>query len=174
MQDTFVRSREATGEFDWRYYLVRYDSMRQGASGIYASVGGNMGYLVCMLDKTQMNGRYRDPYLVALAQQADADGGLPEGATAPVFAGGHVEYLRWMEFPPSGAAVRCTPDGWVLQRPEREEFLERFDNICTEFGVDEQLKLTVPQQVHDSRYIDTNDRVQAGARLLRALADAGL
>ena len=51
MQDAFVRSREATGEFDWRYYLVRYDAMREGASGIYASVGGNMGYLVCMLDK---------------------------------------------------------------------------------------------------------------------------
>ena len=77
MQDAFVRSREAAGEFDWRYYLVRYDTMREGASGIYASVGGNMGYLVCMLDKTQMNGRYRDPYLAALAQQAGADTGFP-------------------------------------------------------------------------------------------------
>ena len=44
--------------------------MREGASGIYASVGGNMGYLVCMLDKTQMNGRYRDPYLAARARLA--------------------------------------------------------------------------------------------------------
>ena len=41
MQDAFVRSREATGKFDWRYYLVRYDVMRQGASGIYASVAGH-------------------------------------------------------------------------------------------------------------------------------------
>ena len=174
MQDAFVRSREATGEFDWRYYLVRYDVMRQGASGIYASVGGNMGYLVCMLDKTQMNGRYRDPYLAALAQQAGADAGFLKGATGPVFAGGHVDYIRWMEFPRSGAAVRCTRDGWVLRRPEREEFLERFDNVCAEFGVDEQLKLAVPQQVHDGRYVDASDRVQAGARLLRALAAAGL
>ncbi len=172
MQDAFVRSREATGEFDWRYYLVRYDTMRQGASGIYASVGGNMGYLVCMLDKTQMNGRYRDPYLAALARQAGADAGLPE--VAPVFTGGHVEYHRWMELPRSGAAVRCAPDGWVLRRPEREEFLERFDNVCAEFGVDEQLKLAVPQQARDGGYVDASDRVQAGARLLRALAAAGL
>ncbi len=146
--------------------------MRQGASGIYASVGGNMGYLVCMLDKTQMNGRYRDPYLAALARQAGADAGLPE--VAPVFTGGHVEYHRWMELPPSGAAVRCAPDGWVLRRPEREEFLERFDNVCAEFGVDEQLKLAVPQQARDGGYVDASDGVQAGARLLRALAAADL
>ena len=133
-----------------------------------------MGYLVCMLDKTQMNGRYRDPYLAALAQQTSADAGSLKGATGPVFAGGHVDYIRWMEFPRSGAAVRCTRDGWVLRRPEREEFLERFDNVCAEFGVDEQLKLAVPQQVHDGRYVDASDRVQAGARLLRALAAAGL
>jgi Protein of unknown function DUF262 len=174
MQDAFVRSREAAGEFDWRYYLVRYDTMREGASGIYASVGGNMGYLVCMLEKTQMNGRYRDPYLAALARQAGADAGFLKYAAGPVFAGGHVDYERWMEFPRSGAAVRCTSDGWVLQRPEREEFLERFDNVCAEFGVNEQLKLAVPQQVRDRRYVDASDRVQAGARLLRALAAAGL
>lgn len=174
MQDAFVRSREAAGEFDWRYYLVRYDTMREGASGIYASVGGNMGYLVCMLDKTQMNGLYRDPYLAALARLAGADAGLPEGAVEPVFAGGRVEYIRWMEFPCSGAAVRCARDGWVLRRPEREEFLERFNNVCAEFGVDEQLKLAVPQHVRDGGRVDASDRVHAGARLLRALAAAGL
>lgn len=121
MQDEFVTSREAIAEFDWRYYLVRYDTMRQGASGIYASVGGNMGYLVCMLDKTQMNGRYRDPYITALAGQAGADVGLLNGVTGPVFTGGHVDYYRWMELRRSGAAVRCTSDGWVLRRPERED-----------------------------------------------------
>ena len=148
--------------------------MREGASGIYASVGGNMGYLVCMLDKTQMNGRYRDPYLAALARQVGADAGVPEVAVAPVFAGGCVEYLRWMKLPRSGAAVRCGRDGWVLQRPEHEEFLERFENVCAEFGVDEQLKLAIPQQVRDGENVDASDRVQAGARLLRALAAAGL
>ena len=174
MKDAFVRSREATGEFDWRYYLVRYDAMRQGASGIYASVGGNMGYIVCMLDKTQMNGRYRDSYLAALAQQVAADHGLPEDAIDLVFTGGHVEHLRWMEFSRSGTALRCASDGWVLRRPEREEFLKRFDNVCTEFGVDEQLKLAVPQHVGDGELIDSSDRVQAGARLVRALSAAGL
>jgi hypothetical protein len=127
-----------------------------------------------MLEKTQMNGRYRDRYHAALARQTGAGPGFLEGGTAPVFAGGHVDYIRWMDFPRSGAAVRCTSDGWVLRRPEREEFLERFDNVCAEFGVNEQLKLTVPQQVRHGWYVDTSDRVQAGARLLRALAAVGL
>jgi hypothetical protein len=68
----------------------------------------------------------------------------------------------------------CVPDRWVLRRPEREEFLERFDDVCAEFGVDEQLKLAVPQQACDGGYVDASDRVQAAARLLRALATAGL
>jgi hypothetical protein len=99
---------------------------------------------------------------------------LPKGTVAPVFAGGRVEYVRWMEFPLSGAAVRCTFDGWVLRRPEREEFLERFENVCAEFGIDEKLELAVPQHVREGGRIDASDRVQAAARLLRALAAAGL
>jgi hypothetical protein len=174
IRDGFVRSRESTEEFDWRYYLVRYDTMREGASGIYASVGGNMGYLVCMLEKTQMNGRYRDPYLAALAHETGADAGFLENAAGPVFAGGHVDHYRWMEFPRSGAAVRCTLDGWALRRPEREDFLERFDNVCAQFGVNEQLKLAIPQQASEGGRVDAGDRIQAGAHLLRALAAAGL
>ena len=174
MRDEFVSSRQATGHLDWRYYLVRYDAMREGASGIYASVGGNMGYLVCMLERTQMNGRYRDPYLAALAQEAGADAGLLEGAVGPVFTGGHVENLRWLDLARSGAALHCTPDGWVLRRPEREEFREGFDDVCTEFGIDGQLKLAVPQEVRAGERVDASDRVQVGARLVRALVAAGL
>lgn len=173
MQDEFVRVRQAARDLDWRYYLVRYDVMRQGPSGIYASVGGDMGYLVCMLDKTQMNGRYRDPYLAALAQQAGG-AGLLMGATGPVFTGGHVEYIRWMELARSGAAVRCARDGWVLRRPVREEFVERFDEVCAHLGVGDRLRLVVPQQARSGDHVDTADRIQAGALLLKALAEAGL
>ncbi|MGB3360693.1 MAG: DUF262 domain-containing protein [Rhodococcus qingshengii] len=175
MRDDYVSSVQATGRLDWRYYLVRYGAMREGASGIYASVGGNMGYLVCMLEKTQMNGRYRDPYLAALAREADAgDAGLLEGAGGPVFAGGSVESFRWMDLARSGAAVRCVRDGWVLRRPECEEFYERFDDVCAEFGIDAQLKLAVPQALCPGGRVDASDRVQAGARLVRALTAAGL
>lgn len=175
MRDDYVSSAQAAGHFDWRYYLVRYSSMREGASGIYASVGGNMGYRVCMLEKTQMNGRYRDPYLAALAREADAgDAGLLEGAVGPVFTGGHVENHRWLDLARSGTAVRCAPEGWVLRRPEREEFHERFDDVCAEFDIDAQLKLIIPQELRSTGRVDAIDRVQVGARLVSALTAAGL
>jgi hypothetical protein len=111
---------------------------------------------------------------ISSARQAGAVAASPEDAIDPVFTGGRVEYERWMEFARSGAAVRCVYDGWVLRPPEREEFLERFDNVCAEFGVDEQLKLAIPQHVRQGGRVDDIDRVQAGARLLRALSAAGL
>jgi hypothetical protein len=49
-----------------------------------------------------------------------------------------------------------------------------FHKVCAEFGVDEQLKLAVPQQVLDGVHVDASDRVQAGADLRRELAAAGL
>ena len=174
MRDEFVSSRQAMGHLDWRYYLVRYDAMREGASGIYPSVGGNMGYLLCMLERTQINGRYRDPYLAAIVREAGAGAGLLEGEVGPIFTGGHVESLRWLDLARSGAALRCAPDGWVLRRPEREEFHERFDDMCTEFGIDGQLKLAVPQEVRAGERVDASDRVKVGARLVRALVAAGL
>ena len=128
-----------------------------------------------MLDKTQMNGRYRDPYLAALAWQAGADAGLPEVAGGPVLTGGHVEDLP-MDGASRVAAPRCAApamDGFC-GRPDREEFLERFDNVCAEFGVDEQLKLAVPQRVRDGRGGSTSRPRPAEAGLLGALAAAGL
>lgn len=173
IQDEFVRARQLACDLDWRYYMVRYAAMRQGPSGIYASVGGDMGYLVCMLDKTQMNGRYRDPYLTALAHQVGG-AGLAEGPGGPVFTGGSVESQRWLDLARSGAAVRCVRDGWVLRRPVREEFVERFDEVCTKFHVDKSLKLVVPQQTRAARRVDSSDRIEAAALLVTALVDAGL
>lgn len=174
MQQVFLRSREAEGTFDWRYYLVRYEVMREGASGIYASVGGNMGYFVCMLNKTQMNGRYQDPYLTALVREAAVGDALLSGATGPVFMGGYVEHHRWMELSRSRAALRCAEDGWALRAPAQEEFRDPFRRVCADFDVNEQLKLVVPQRLRDGRRVDTDDRVQAGVRLLKALVAAGL
>ncbi|CCQ16872.1 Fungal specific transcription factor domain protein [Rhodococcus sp. AW25M09] len=58
-------------------------------------------------------------------------------------------------------------DGWVLRRPEHDEFQERFDAVCAEFGIDAQLKPAVPQALRPGGRVDASDRVQAGARLVR-------
>lgn len=170
----FLRERMRIGGFDWRYYFVRYDSMREGASGIYASVGGEMGYRVCMLNKTQMNGRFRDPYLTALIREAKVGQAVIDGASGPFFIGGYVEDEHWMELRKSRTALRCAENGFVLRPPVHAEYLEKFQGVCTDFDVGERLILAIPQSFLGSRWVDTHDRVEAGVRLLQALVAAGL
>ncbi|MFF0376128.1 hypothetical protein [Actinoplanes missouriensis] len=167
IRNAFVEARAHEENFDWRYYLVRYAAMREGPSGIYASVGGAMGYQICMLNKTQMNGRYRDPYLSALVREVGAFG-------EPVFIGGYPEYSRWMALPKSGTGLCNAPNGFILRPPPKEEFLDAFRRFCMDFGVDERLTLAIPQRLRSGRQVDTEDRVQAGAQLLRDLLAAGL
>jgi hypothetical protein len=172
-RDAFLRERKQEGHFDWRYYLVRYEAMREGASGIYASIGGAMGYRICMLNKTQMNGNYRDPYLTALIREAGVGGDVIDGERGPFFIGGYVEQERWMWLRASGMGLHCSADGFRL-KPPRDKFLERFHEVCANFGIDEQLKLVISQQWRDNRHVDTEDRIQVGASLLRGLIGAGL
>ena len=127
IREAFLDARAQDENFDWRYYLVRYEAMREGPSGIYASVGGAMGYRVCMLNKTQMNGNYRDPYLTALVREADATEAVDDGDRGPFFIGGYVEDERWMYLRKSRTALRNAADGFILKPPLSEEFLEPFD-----------------------------------------------
>lgn len=173
-RESFLGARAQDGNFDWRYYLVRYEAMREGPSGIYASVGGAMGYRVCMLNKTQMNGNYRDPYLTALVREADATGAVEDGERGPFFIGGYVEDERWMYLRRSRTALHNAGDGFELNPPPAQEFHEAFRRVCVDFDLDERLKLPITQQLRDNRWVDTEDRIQAGARLLRALVSAGL
>jgi hypothetical protein len=173
VRDAFLHERKQEGHFDWRYYFVRYEAMREGPSGIYASIGGAMGYRICMLNKTQMNGNYRDPYLTALVREAGVGGDVIDGERGPFFLGGYVEQERWMYLRTSGAGLHCSAIGFVL-KPPRDEFLERFHEVCANFGIDEQLKLVIPQQWRDNRNLDTKDRIQTGASLLRGLVASGL
>lgn len=148
--------------------------MREGASGIYASLGGAMGYRICMLNKTQMNGKYRDPYLTALVREAGAGSDVDDGESGPFFIGGYVEEERWMFLRRSWRGLHCSADGFVLKPPRREGFLERFHEVCADFDLDERLKLAIPQQLRDGRRVDIEDRIQVGASLLRDLVSAGL
>jgi len=174
IREAFLGERAQDENFDWRYYLVRYEAMREGASGIYASVGGAMGYRVCMLNKTQMNGKYRDPYLTALVREAGATGAVVDGERGPFFIGGYVEDDRWICLRESGTTLHSTAGGFVLRPPHRAEFLDAFRRVCAGFQLNERLKLAIPQQMRNNRQVDTEDRIQAGARLLRDLVAAGL
>jgi len=74
----------------------------------------------------------------------------------------------------SGTALRNATYGFILRPPPQEEFLDAFRRFCMDFGVDERLNLAIPQRLRGGRQVDTEDRVQAGAQLLRGLLAAGL
>ena len=154
---------------DWRYYFVKYAVMREGDSGIYVASSGSLDYDVCMLRKTQMNGYYRDPYLLAIHRES----GVLEAVEDAWFIG-YETSPRWMSLATSGAGLRCVSHGIALQLPPDAAHAATFGRVIAEHGVGNELVLVVPQVERDGRQLDTRDRVQMGAALLRDLVAAGL
>lgn len=164
---------------DWRWYFVRYEEMREGRSGIYASPSGVLGYNVCMLDKKAMMSHYRDPYLAAILQQsgvADAAvvGDVAEHRSGGPWFSGYETTPRWMRLRASNTAITCVQDGFQLRAPTAPGQANVFARICEAHGVGTDLRLVVPQVAVDKHQLDTKDRVQLGAALLRDLASAQL
>lgn len=171
---------EHAGTLDWRYYLAKYDAMRQGKSGIYASDGASLGYSLCMLNRQQMNSYYRDPYLYAVTLESDAQdaviGGVDGGTDGPWFTG-YASTARWMRLRVSGVQIRCVADGFAVAPPEDPAFEAAFAEICEQLSLethDGKQLLRVPQVDSVGELIDTADRIQLGASLLRDLIAAGL
>lgn len=175
----WLASRSADTGLDWRWYFVRYAEMRAGRSGIYASPTGALGYRVCMLDKKVMSSYYRDPYLSAIREQSGVADGAVEGSVAqhwgggPWFSGYETE-ARWMRLRASGTGIQCVQDGLLLRAPEAPAHADVFARIGEAHGIGSDLCLKVPQVIVGGRQLDTKDRVQLGAALLRDLVAAGL
>lgn len=174
----WLKSQEEDG-FDWRWYFVRYAEMRAGRSGIYVSPTGAPGFSVCMLDKKVMSSHYRDPYLSAIRQESGVVEFAVEGAVSqhrgdgPWFTGYETE-ARWMRLCASGAGMQCVVDGLLLRAPQDPAHAELFWRVCEAHGVDADLRLKVSQVTVTGRQLDSKDRVQLGAALLRDLVAAGL
>ncbi|MFY0572889.1 DUF262 domain-containing protein [Archangium lansingense] len=175
----WLESQEHANGLDWRWYFVRYPEMRAGRSGIYARPTGVLGYSVCMLDKKAVSSYYRDPYLSAIRQQSGIAETAVEGAVAqhrgggPWFTGYETE-ARWMRLRASGAGMQCVQDGLQLRAPETPTHAEAFSRVCETHGLGPDLRLKVPQVAIGGRQLDTKDRVELGAALLRDLVNAGL
>jgi hypothetical protein len=163
--DTFLAEQDRRAEYDWRYYVVRYPQMRQGESGIYVE-DAQSGFSLRMLLKTYTNSKYRDPYLQAIIALSGAVVG--RDVREPWFTGYDVTE-RWTVLLKSGVELRCTPSGFLLRRPTRDEYSAAFGDLMAKEGVDASLAVTIPQVPQDDPTHDTRDRVQVGADLLRKL-----
>lgn len=170
MQHEWLAEREAAQRFDWRYYMVKYRAMREGASGIYFAEGGQLGYSLCNLKggRTQVNSWYRDPYLLTIWRQL----GEPDAIEDPWFLGYEWSH-RWLRFSASGVGLRCTDSGFVLSGPTVEEHQTAFDVVCRELAIGPGLRLRIPQSTIPPT-VDEQDRVAVGAAVARRLMASGL
>jgi len=165
----WLAEQEDQRTYNWRTYFVKYPAMREGESGRYVGWGGNLGYLLCMLRGERVSGYYRDPYLLAIHRLSD----VGEAVRDPWFTG-YEDNPRWLELKHSGAGLRIVEEGIILRAPLTETERDNFARVCAAHGVTDDLLLHVPQVEIGGVQIDTEDRVQLGAALLRDLVDAGL
>ncbi|WP_448062531.1 DUF262 domain-containing protein [Cellulomonas hominis] len=171
MQQRWLSEREANGLFDWRYYFVKYPSMREGASGIYFAEGGRLGYSLCNLKggRTQVNSWYRDPYLLTIWEEL----GAPDSIEDPWFLG-YEWSPRWLRLVASGTGVRCTTAGFELTAPTADHALDALDAVRSELGIGPDLILPILQTTIDDRLVDSHDRIALGVDLVRRLIESGL
>jgi hypothetical protein len=171
VQNDWLTDRESRQEFDWRYYLVKYKSMREGGSGIYFAEGGRLGYSLCNLrgNMTQMNSLYRDPYLLAIWREL----GEPPDIDDPWFIG-YEWNPRWLRLRASGVGLRCVEDGYLLSDPTDPESQSVFEEALAGLGIGDDRLLVVEQTAFGELKVDTEDRIGVGTNLVRSLLGRGL
>ena len=171
----FVAQRRAEQYFDWRYYLVAYEEMREGKTGIYYGdqlrVAGTWNYSMCMLRTDSLTGsaRYRDPFLLASWNTSS----VGQAVQDPWFRGYETE-PRWLRLSASDTGIRCVKQGFELSPPVDQDAAVRFRQVCERHGADDAAFLRVSQVAIDGEAIDSEDRVQKCAALIRDLVAAGL
>jgi hypothetical protein len=168
----WLSARESSKDFDWRYYLVKYPSMRDGATGIYYGVDGKLGYSLCMLRTRWLSGYYRDPILLEVRNAS----GTANRVKDPWFR--YETDPRWLQLERSGTGMRNIPEGFALRGPGDENLRRTFNDICRQHeAVDtsgDDIVLRMPQHNYGNDLVDSTDRVVVGAAFLRALVEAGL
>lgn len=171
----FSRAQLQERTLDWRYYLVTYGAMRAGDTGIYYGEhfreSRRWDYSMCMLRTMSITGGawYRDPYLLA----ARCESGVGEAVLAPWFRGYENE-PRWLRLRSSDAGIRCVTRGFELTAPLEDDAFEKFWEVCRRFGATGVGFLPVEQDTYGDEFVDTEDRVQKCAALIRELVAAGL
>jgi hypothetical protein len=168
---TWLAAREESSAFDWRYYLVRYPSMRGGETGIYYGVDGELGCSLCMLRTKRLSGYYRDPVLLEVWRASEVGSRVQD----PWFR--YETDPRWLHLERSGVGLRSTSEGFALRGPDDDNRRSTFIGLCSQHqavvSAEGSIVLRIPQHDDGNGPIDSTDRVVVGAALLRALVKAG-
>lgn len=74
----------------------------------------------------------------------------------------------------SGTDMQVVPDGILLRAPAAVQHAEAFSRVCEAHAIGADPCLKLLQVTIGGRQLDTKDRAQLGAALLRDLVSAGL
>jgi len=155
---------------DWRYYLVKYDIMREGASGRY-TFSKNGGYQACMLNHSRMSSYYYDPYLLAIVGQTQVDEKRIANQGWPCCFYGYENETRELILKNSGIHIQCVDQGWQISEvPTAPNQTEALAQVCSSLSVGDDFLYRVPQ----IDGIDSVDRVKLGVKLFSRLIAKGL
>lgn len=170
--EAYLQEQETKKLFNWRYYLVKYEAMRSGGSGLYVSSSGEMGFDLCMMRKWQLNSYYRDPYLLAVIRESDAKQGVDVEELKHYGWDGYHQSGRWIGLQRSGEkAMSCLDGGYQLYKATGQLQLSDFGSIVRVADAAGSLQLRIGQEIIGGQAYDLEDRIQAGAKLLRALLE---
>lgn len=156
------------GTFDWRYYLLAYPEMREGESGIFHTENEDLDFEMCALRRSQMNSKYRDPYLYAVYVRS----GLEEALENPWFSG-YAENGRWLRVTGSEISIRCRNHGYLIDAPGLEQVVvDSLEGLPGSISQGQgHVVWAAPQDPDTERPIDLVDRVEVGCTILRALVN---
>lgn len=168
---------EAEARFEWRYYMVKYHAMRENGSSTYFAEHTDedepltMGYSLCMLRAggSSIAGHYHDPYLLTIWRELE-----DPTVVEDTWFTGYESTPRRLPLTKSGASIRCVPAGFELTPPPLDADTEHFVAACANLGADAGNLVVVPQAEVEGRLVDTVDRIQFGADIVRRLVAAGL
>ena len=128
--------------------------------------------------RAALTGKYlREPITQEAWEQALAirrELGEPTDVKDPWFTG-YEWNPRWLRLTRSGVGLRSVSKGLELQLPpEADE--TAFKIVCSEFDLNDESVLVLPQTEFNGHLVDTgdHDRVQRGAAVVRRLIELGL
>jgi hypothetical protein len=175
--DEYLARCVEASHFDWRYYMVKYPSMRERGSHTYFaehaedSEALTMGYSLCMLvaGKKNLSSNYHDPYLLTICHELDN-----WDAVQYELFHGYEDEPRRMLLTQSSTSIRCVPSGFQLGSPDVAPYISRFNQAREVLGLDDDNLSRIPQADVSGRRVDTVDRIQKGVDIVRRLLAAGL
>jgi hypothetical protein len=170
----WLTDRDSRHVYDWRYYLVRYVGARSSKGdgyyhGHYHETAGGFGYgRLRLLHGSHYNAYFTD----ALLHAAWIEGELGDVAEEPSWWRREDPGLTLKE---SRIEIRCLDDAYELVLPVGDEgLMSAVGPALTPFGLDDEGRIPVQQELIDEQLVDSEDRIQLCIRLVRDLSSAGL